>query len=240
MRDNTKSGGSSGDRPKSRLTTAEALWLTTVRAECIVFIKSQDEKLVREDAEDIFSHEIEVLSKRGFHDLYSKVLRLEIQHGREVSHEENLALLGYHLNRRVIDFFRAANRIKRSHGKRKNLEDYQWNALPDKGTEYEGERRMGGDRLDELRASVRNHLNPKDKAILNAALRNPKGGFNRTSLFEAMTDEERELFQTKDAALVVDEKEWIKKAIAARTADVRRKIRRIIADDPGEGGCDGA
>lgn len=99
---------------------------------------------------------------------------------------------------------------------------------------------MGGDRLVELRARVRNHLNPKDKAILDAALRNPKGGFNRKSLYEAMTDEERQLFLRKEGALVVDEKEWIKKAIAARTAEVRRKIRRIIADDPGEGGCGGA
>lgn len=240
---------------KSKLNVAEALWLIKVRRECIVFIHEQDEKFSWEDAEDIFSGQVKTLVRRGFRSLYSQKTKMAIELGLVLSDADKLAILKDRLKKRVLDHFRTLQTEKAGHlkpvcecGKKRckcetrqpgfhrivEISHYQWNQIPDQRTEFKAERRIARNRLDELNARVRKHLNPKDRAILDAAIRNPRGQFKRTPLYEAMTEQERELFLPGDGKLAADEKEHVKSAIAARTADVRRKIRRIFASDPGK------
>lgn len=247
--------GSNGDNSKSKLSNEEAHWLIKVRSLCIQFIRNQDEKLSREDAEDIYANELEILSKRGFHDLYSTQIRLDVQRGLHLSHEEKIALLSYHLKRRVIDFFRKI-RTRTSgyvpsecgcedsdcdcHGKKRGwhriteVSEFVVTSVPDHASELAFEKIEARSDLDTLCNTVWPFLNESQRAILAAARRNPADGFKSSSLHEAMTKAERELFLPKDRSLVVDENDCIKKAIARRTSELRRQLQGIIADDPGK------
>jgi len=243
---------------ESKLTTAEARWLNEVRPKCTAGIYEQDEKISREDAAEIYSAQIQILNRKGFQSLYSKKTKRAISQGLVLTDDDNLAILKNRLKNRVRDFFRKCHTRKAGYvrpvcecgnkgckcesgepgfSRIFEISDYRWSQIPDQRAEFEAERRDARDRLNELKSEVWEHLNPKDRAILDTAIRNPEGQFKRTPLYEAMTEQERKLFLPKDDTPVADEKEHIKRAIAARTEDVRRKIRRIIASDPGE--CDG-
>jgi hypothetical protein len=244
----------------SRLTTEEARWFAAVRPEATAFIRQQDEKNITwDDAAEIYSAQIQILTRRGFQSLYSRKTRDAMSQGFVLSDKGKLAILKNRLKKRVKDHFRRRDTIRAGYvppacecGKKGckceskepgysrivEISDYRWNQILDPRSELEAERNAARDRLDELSAKVREKLSPQAQAILDAAIRSPKGLFNRTSLYEAMTEQEREKFLPDDAAPVSDRKERIKKAIAARTAEVRRTIRRIIASGPGEDeGC---
>lgn len=256
MKTANQSGGSNGDLPKTKMTTEEALWLVTVRQPCIAFIKNQDNNLTWEDAEDIFSHQVDILSVRGFDDLYSNKIRLETRHGRVLSDLEKLAFLQYHLKRRIIDHFRKLRTLKSGylrsscscgdtgcacpqrkggHEGRKELTELQWATLPDERSKQKAFNKGIMMDLNEVFADAWPFLGKNYRAIIRAAKRYPSGGFNPTCLYEAMMEHERNFFRPKDGgAFVADEKEFVRKAIARRTAELRRKLRKIIADEPGK------
>lgn len=114
------------------------------------------------------------------------------------------------------------------------ISNYHWSTLIDPASELQADSAKFGAILDKIAADSSVTIGEQDKAILNAAIRNPSGGFNSDSLYDSMTEEEYQLFLRKDGALVVDEKEYIKRAIARRTAELRRKLCRVVADDPGK------
>lgn len=88
--------------------------------------------------------------------------------------------------------------------------------------------------LECLLEGLRDSLGERHLVILKTAIENPDGGFNRTALYEAFSDEERELFLPKcHVRVVADQRELIKKAIASRTREVRDIARRYFEDNPG-------
>ncbi len=254
MRHQNKFGGSNGDRPQIKITTEQALWLAAVRQACIAFIKNQDDNLTWEDAEDIFTHQMDILSKRGFHDLYSNKILLEIRHGRVLSDSEKLAYLHYHLRRRIIDHFRRLRSLKAGyvrlsctcgntgcncpqrkggHERCNELSEHEWANIVDERSKQAALAKEVMMALNEIFADAWPFLGKTYRAIIRAAKRYPAGGFNPTCLYEAMMEHERGFFMPKDGALVVNEREFIRRAIAKRTSELRKKLQRIVADEPG-------
>jgi hypothetical protein len=237
------------DQTLSKLTTTEAKWISDVRTEGISLIYRQGEDISWHDAAEIFSGQVESLSRNGFQSLYSEKTRIAINGGLVLTDEDNLAILKNRLKNRVKDFFRGRRRIKsgyvasvcscdddrceckcRDAGYSRIVEisEFLWNQIPDPQSELEDERSKARDRLNEIKSQVWEHLNPTDRAILGAALSRPEGLFNRVSLFDAMSEEERHLFLNGKRIRTGAERDIILAAIAARTADVARKVRRIL------------
>ena len=231
---------SRSDNPISQLTEQEGLWLDQLRPECCAFIRHQDDKISWEDSAEIFAGQVEKLHERGFQSLYSQKTREAMSQGLILGDGDKLAILKNRLRKRVKDHFRSLRRQKAGHippacecGKQRckcesrdpgfsrivEISDYHWNQIPDQRIELESERNEARDRLSEVKSKVWEHLNPKDRAILGAAIRCPEGLLYCGSLFDAMSDEERILFRGRSSTKV---------AIAARTQGVCRKIRRIL------------
>jgi hypothetical protein len=244
-------GGSSGDRPISKITAEQALWLNEVCLQYIPFIVKQCEDLTWQDAEDIVAHQKSIVAARGFDDIYSKEIRLSIQNGFRPSREKTQSLLRYHLNRRVADHFRRRKTIKGGYvppecdcgepncsciGRKsgsylvREVSNQVVALVPDESAKRELDGITARSDLDFLYDKAWPSLNEIDRAILTATRRNPAGCFNRSSLYEAMTKSERELFLTTGIPIFAKE-EAVKCAIASRTGELRRKLRQCLAEE---------
>lgn len=243
----------SSNESESKITADQALWLTRLRPSCIPFIIKQGEKKISQQAaEGIFSHEVQILSERGFDDLFGKKIRADIERGLIPSDERILALLKYHLKRRIADFFRNTKAVKRGYvigkcgcGKATctcedrvdgwhricDVSEHVVAAVPDDTAVRALEGIEAKSDLEYLYTKAWPSLNETDKIILIAAWRNPAGGFNRSSLYESMSEVERRHFLPKGGAQAIDEEEKIKCAIASRTAELCRTLRRAVAED---------
>jgi len=227
----TQQDKSAGGNSPSNLTDTEARWLIKPRTQCIEFIKKQDEKITHEDAEDIYSDELEILSKRGMQDLYSLELRALIALDLYwVSDEERLALLKYHLQeRRIPDFFRRKTAAKRDYRKEKLLPDYKWLNIEQEHRAGDFPHWLVTDEFTYLFSQMgeSTRFDQKDIAILTAAVRGKLVKLRRDQLYEAMVTSERNLFlpNGKD---VPDLRNSIIKAIGKRATLTMNKIRKFL------------
>jgi hypothetical protein len=244
-------GGSTGDRPKPEITAEQALWLNEVCLQYIPFIVKQCGDLTWQDAEDIVAHQKSIVAERGFDDIYSKEIRLNIERGFHPSREKTQSLLRYHLHRRLADFFKRRKTIKGGYvppkcdcgesdcscdGRRsgsyliREVSDHVVAVVPDESAKRELDGVSARSDLDFLCAKAWPSLNEIDRVILTTARRSPAGCFNRSSLYEAMTESERELFLTAGIPIFAKE-EAVKCAIASRTGELCRKLRRSVAEE---------
>ena len=236
-----------------------------MRPKCIAYIKSiatRYGKLTHEDAEDIFSIQLEILSRRGFATLYSKGVQRKAESSGPLTLTEEFVFLKKHLKRRLIEWIRRQQALKRGwvpadpcqcgdpdcncpekpqgHHRLTELSDSDWLALPDEDSLKWLQGIQAREQLDALVAKGRLELSQPHLLILDAAMRNPAGGLSRSSIYDAMTDEERSVFVPDDGALVLDLrdgarivelKEAIKKSIGRRASEIPLLVNRALREE---------
>lgn len=217
-----------GDRPKVKPTITQMLWLNEITPKFIPYVKSRGADLNWQDAEDIVSDQRVLMLSHGFDGTYDN------------------ALLAFHLKRRISDFFRRLKAIKRcpsdacecgegdctcKPGRHPaDASEGLFAAIPDEKATQSFRAVEARSDLEAIYARVWPFLNEVQKLLLKAARRDPAGGLNRTSLYDSMTEDERSLIARSYSGCAGDE-ESIKCAIASRTGELCRLIRRILDDD---------
>lgn len=255
MRRHLPHGGSNGDRPipTPAFTAEQALWLTAKRPEGLAYLMSvaaRYGRLTIHDAEEIFSHQVQILSERGFIDLYSKKLREEAHKGNHPNNDQMLQFLKVHLTRRLIDWIRRNRTLKagfipaepcscgetdcdcpdrpRATNRVVEIPEYVREAVSCDASDQAFERLEARDELRALLSEVEGDLPQSHRSILLAAMRDPAGGFERSSVFTMMTEEERTQFHPKDGAMEVNLDEQIKRAIGKRACEIPLLVRKAI------------
>ena len=219
--------------PQSKLTSGEASWLYLVRPMSIRYIMSLDINLKLEDAEEIFTRQIEALSKRGMKDMFSVEKLNEFNEKIEnkqfwAVHKEALRMLFKpHLVRRTIEHFKSVRRV--GYDERLNSE-----------LTITEMTRPGGDsrynlstlkNIDELRVLISFiQESPKFDARDLAIIRNATkiGSLKAKLLYDAMSTYERNLFLPKDGRDRADTKEFIITAIRKRKYVMFANIRKFF------------
>ncbi len=219
--------------PQSKLTSGEASWLNLVRPIGIRYIMSLNSNIKPEDTEEIFTREIEVLSKRGMKDMFSAEKLNEFSEKIEKKqylavHREALRMLcNPHLKRRMIDHFKSVRRV--GYDERLNSE-----LTITEMTRPGGDSRYNISTLksiDELRVLIRfiqesPKFDSRDLAIIRNATK--VGSLQAKLLYDAMSSYERNLFLPKDGRDLADPKEFIITAIRKRTYVMLASIRKFF------------
>lgn len=151
-------------------------------------------------------------------------------------HGEKYKLMGFPTHKKLIQRMRWCKEDYRRKWKMDRttfVEPVQMDLVVRKERGGYTEAYMSNEIIDLISERVLPHLSGRHLLILQAAISDPGGGFNRTAIYETLNYAEKSKFLPTRGSLVTDGEATTKKAISSRVSELRKRISEILAKDSG-------